>query len=55
MSECIIITLVIKDEETVDNYKDSHPDYIFEDLKAGTLLNECELVSMTVAEQPTVE
>jgi len=49
-NERILITLVIDDEETVENYKDCDPEYIMVDLRDGSLIDACEMVSVVVDE-----
>jgi len=48
----IRIVLEIDDAETVDNYKDVHPELIFEDLRWGSLINYASIVSVENVEQP---
>lgn len=42
----IFITLLIDDEETVDSYKDCHPDIIMDDLRHGSLMEKCSMVDV---------
>ena len=44
----IFITLLIDDEETVDSYKDCHPDIIMDDLQNGSLIEKCSMVDVVV-------
>ena len=41
------ITIRIADPETIEAYKDVHPELIFQDMMTGTLLEHCELVPTT--------
>ena len=46
----IFITLVIDDEETVENYKECDPEYIMTDLWDGNLIKQCSMVDVVVEE-----
>ena len=42
----LTITLQITDEETVEAYKDVHPDLILQDIRDGNLANMCDMVDV---------
>ena len=46
----IIITLVISDPETVEAYECTDADLIEADLRDGTLMQKCEVVSVKEGE-----
>ncbi len=50
MMRKIVITLEITDPETVADYWDIAQELVYDDLYEGSLISECELVSVKMVE-----